>query len=94
MMQVHPKTKRALFNISLPLAKKVAGVGDFNNCRRTAKPMKKNLKGVWRAEIELPEREHQFYYLVDSHEHRNDADCSSVPNNFDSGNSIIQVGYI
>lgn len=93
MIKMNPKTRRTLFQILLPMAKKISVVGDFNDWSPAANPMKKDKKGFWRAEIDLSEGEHQFYYLINGNERRNDAECASVPNNLGSGNSILQVRY-
>ncbi|RMF58415.1 MAG: hypothetical protein D6748_08785 [Calditrichaeota bacterium] len=91
MVKVSPRTKKTTFQITLPEAKSVALVGDFNNWSANATPMKKGKGGVWKVSLELPEGEYQFRYLVDTYDWVNDDEAPSVPNIFGSENSVAKV---
>lgn len=94
MVKTNPKTKRTRFQISLPDAKLVTLVGDFNGWDASTNPMKKDSKGNWKTKVKLPKGENQFRYLVDGKEWYNDAECSTVQNSYRSENSVINVKYI
>lgn len=64
--------------LTLPLeaakeAKKVAVVGDFNNWKSTANPMKKFKAGEFKTTLSLEKgKEYQFRYLIDGKSYEND----------------------
>lgn len=45
-------------------AKAVFVVGDFNDWRTTATPMRYTHENIWEADIDLPANEHRFSYFV------------------------------
>ncbi len=54
-------------------AKSVCIVGDFNNWRKKATPMKSLKNGAFTATIDLePNKEYQFKYILDGTEWEND----------------------
>ena len=66
-------------------------VGDFNEWRETATPMKQAENGVWSVTLELePDREYQYRYLTNDRVWHNDwAADDDVPNPYGSRNSLI-----
>jgi hypothetical protein len=48
-----------------PDARKVCIVGDFNNWKPDAHPMKRKTGGFWNAQITLPHGHHRYHFLVD-----------------------------
>jgi 1,4-alpha-glucan branching enzyme len=48
-----------------PTAGHVALVGDFNEWKPTATPMRRMPDGRWMASLELPHGYHQYLFLVD-----------------------------
>jgi len=64
MIGTNPKTKKTVFSLEIPDARKVFLVGDFNKWDQKKNPMKK-LKGVWQLTLPLKPGEYKFKYLVD-----------------------------
>lgn len=93
MIKTNSKTRRTSFQLSRPDADSVALVGDFNQWKKSANPMKKDSKGVWKTEVKLPEGEYQFRYLVNGSDWENDKDCPTVSNSFHSQNSVVNIIY-
>jgi len=48
-----------------PDARKVCIVGDFNDWKPDAHPMKRKTGGFWNAQITLPHGHHRYHFLVD-----------------------------
>ena len=75
-------------------AKSAHIVGEFNNWKFFATPMKKLKSGAFTATLELePGREYQFRYLLDKKTWENETDADkSVPTPYgDSENSVIII---
>ena len=74
-------------------AEKVDLVGEFNQWRADATPMRPLKDGRFKATIELPQNQsYQFRYLVDDNEWHNDwAADQYVPNPFCGDNSVVEV---
>jgi len=75
-------------------AKGVHIVGDFNDWKRKASPMKKLKSGLFKIVIDLPcDREYQYRYLIDSKIWENDwsADKYAPSPYFDTENSVVIV---
>ena len=69
-------------------------VGEFNDWKFFATPMKKLKSGAFAATLELePGREYQFRYLLDKEIWENESDADkSVPTGYgDSDNSVIII---
>lgn len=73
--------------------KKIHLVGDFNNWKQTATPMKKNSMGEWRATIDLkPDQKYEFRYLINGKKWYNDwAADDYKPNNQDGDNCVVKT---
>ena len=60
------KTLRAMnFICNAPQAQAVSLVGDFNNWRPSANPMKRMPDGAWLLTVELKHGHHRYAFLVD-----------------------------
>ncbi len=53
------------FHYHSPDARKVCIVGDFNDWKPDAHPMKRKTGGFWNAQITLPHGHHRYHFLVD-----------------------------
>ncbi|MFA5028447.1 MAG: isoamylase early set domain-containing protein [Candidatus Methylomirabilota bacterium] len=69
----------------------VALLGDFNQWNPSSTPMRQIPDGTWWAEITLPPGQHEYKFLVDGREWRNDPDAPRVPNVWGSENSVVDV---
>ena len=79
---------------AFPLAKRVHIVGDFNNWKRKATPMKKLKSGAYQIVIDLPcGREYQYRYLINGATWENDWDADKyVPSPYhDCENSLVII---
>lgn len=93
MVKVSPRTKKTTFQIEIPDARSVRLVGEFNNWNDKATPMKRGGKGLWKADLSLPAGRYQFRYFVDETRWVNDDAAASVPNQFGSFNSMVEVQF-
>ena len=79
---------------AFPKAKRVYIVGDFNDWKRKATPMKKLKTGAFKIVLDLPcGNEYQYRYLIDGKAWENDwAADKYVPSPcYDCENSIIVI---
>ena len=53
------------FICQTPLAQSVSLVGDFNNWRESANPMKQMPDGAWLLNLELKHGHHRYAFMVD-----------------------------
>ena len=65
-MVSHTNESVFTFRMFSPGSESVWVVGDFTGWERSAVHMVKGVDGWWSAEVDLPEGEHEFCYLVDS----------------------------
>jgi 1,4-alpha-glucan branching enzyme len=75
-------------------AKRVHIVGDFNDWKRKATPMKKLKSGSYKIVVDLPcGREYQYRYLIDGKIWENDwaADRYAPSPFYDADNSVVIV---
>lgn len=74
-------------------ASKVHLVGDFNNWKKKASPLKKLKNGTFKIEMDLPcGKEYQFRYLIDNTTWENDwAADKYVPSEFGNDNSVVVI---
>jgi 1,4-alpha-glucan branching enzyme len=83
--------KRVTFKLIAPEAGQVVLAGSFNGWENGGTPLKRDAKGVWKAQITLPPGTYEYRFRVDGH-WRDDPDCSDrVPNGFGSENCIRVV---
>lgn len=66
-------------------------VGDFNDWDGGRHPMKRRGSGPWRTSLVLDPGEHQFRYLVNGDEWRNDEDADRCGNPYGGENSLAKV---
>jgi 1,4-alpha-glucan branching enzyme len=69
-------------------------VGEFNNWSRSATPMKRSNKGVFKVSLDLvPGQEYQFRYLLNDSRWVNDADADKSADTPypDARNSVIAL---
>ena len=62
---VKKMVKPVNFYYHSPDARKVCIVGDFNDWKPDAHPMKRRTGGFWNAQISLPHGHHRYHFLVD-----------------------------
>ncbi len=87
-----PVKKKINFEIAAPEAKNVFLAGDFNGWDRSANPLHKNSKGVWKTSLVLMPGTYQYRFLVDG-AWQNDPRCTTlVSNPYGSDNCILKVG--
>ena len=85
------KVRSAEFIISAPKAKKVAVAGTFNNWDIKNTLAKKDVKGTWKAKVDLTPGRYEYKFVVDG-SWINDPRCnSSVGNNFGTQNSVLEI---
>ena len=85
------KTKKVSFTLNAPLSNHVSVAGDFNGWDRSAHPMKKDKKGVWKLSTNLTPGTYQYRFFVDG-EWQNDPECTeSVANAFGTFNCVRRV---
>jgi 1,4-alpha-glucan branching enzyme len=85
------KRKKISFSIEAVDAKEVQLVGEFNNWKIGAHPMKNNGKGGWVKQLQLSEGTFEYKFLVDNQwvvDPKNERVC---PNCFGTRNSIVSV---
>lgn len=85
------KKKRVPFKACAPEAQQVMLVADFNDWSDTARPLKKDAKGVWKTTVTLAPGRYAYRFLIDG-EWVNDPNCDEeVPNDYGSHNCIKVV---
>ena len=66
-------------------------VADFNDWSDTARPLKKDAKGVWKTTVTLAPGRYAYRFLIDG-EWVNDPNCDEeVPNDYGSHNCVKVV---
>ncbi len=92
--KVHKTSVRVIFELPAEVAEEgVAVVGDFNDWNPDAGQMDYiKTRDVWKKGISFePGETHEFRYLVDGREWRNDEAADEyVPNEFFSENSVVK----
>jgi len=90
MINVNFKTKKTVFSLDQPEAKKVFLVGDFNKWDQKSHPLRK-LKGVWKISLALKPGEYKFKYLVDGNWQNDPAAHKYSTSPFGGDDSIVVV---
>jgi 1,4-alpha-glucan branching enzyme len=87
------KTKFVLPQEATKAAKTVYIVGDFNDWKVNASPMKKLKNGSFTIVIDLPVgKEYQYRYLIDGTNWENDWDADKyVPNPYGDGDNSVVI---
>lgn len=93
--KAYKTTVRVTFELPAEVADdEVAVVGDFNDWNPEEGKMDYvKTRDVWKKGVSLePGETHEFRYLVDGHEWRNDEAADEyVPNSYFSENSVVKV---
>jgi len=83
--------KRVTFKLNNPDAREVFLAGSFNNWNPSARPLKKDAKGVWKTIMMLPRGTYEYRFVIDG-QWIDDPDSSEKQlNEFGSYNSILTV---
>jgi len=83
--------KRVTFKIQGGDANEVLLAGSFNAWNPSARPLKKDAKGVWKTTMMLPRGSYEYLFVVDGR-WMEDPECNDRQiNEFGSYNSIIIV---
>ena len=87
------KTKRRKITFSLEAvdAKEVHLIGEFNDWKAGAHPMKNDGNGIWVKTMLLPEGKFEYKFLVDNQWVSDPQNERSCPNCFGTQNSIVRV---
>jgi len=62
---IHVEGTTYVFYYEAPYARKVFMVGDFNNWNPYSHPLRRNRSGLWEIEIDMPEGEYTYRFIVD-----------------------------
>jgi len=80
--------KKVQFEYCAPDAREVFLAGDFNNWDTYTSPLKKDRKGIWKANLSLMPGRYEYRFFSDGN-WENDPSCSCcVPNEFGSENCV------
>jgi len=88
------KRKKITFYFKSDDASEVYVVGEFNNWKNSAHPMKYNGEGIWLKSLMLPEGKYEYKFLVNNQwvlDPRNERTCSNC---FGTRNNIVNVVII
>lgn len=83
--------KRVIFQLNNPDANQVFLAGSFNAWDPSARPMKKDAKGVWKTTLMLPHGVYQYRFIVDGQWTEDSVSREKQMNEFGSFNSIVIV---
>ena len=86
-----PKTVSVSFALHKPDAKGVSVCGEFNGWSPTATPMKRQQDGHWGTTVALAPGRYQYKFLVDGEWLLDPAARKTVPNEYGSLNSEVEV---
>jgi hypothetical protein len=62
---IHVEGTSYIFYLDMPRAKQVHILGDFNNWNPYSHPMRMNRRGWWEIEIDLPDGDYSYRFIVD-----------------------------
>lgn len=83
--------RKISFQLSIPDAREVILMGDFNQWDPTKHPMKRNNSGIWQKNVSLVPGTYEYKFRVDG-EWENDPENPLVcPNCYGTRNSFIVV---
>jgi 1,4-alpha-glucan branching enzyme len=87
------KTKRKMIKFLLKAvdAKEVHLVGEFNDWKPAAHPMKNDGNGIWVKQLQLSEGIYEYKYFVDSQWMADPQNERVCPNCFGTLNNIVRV---
>ena len=83
--------KRKQFRLEAPEAEAVCLAGRFNHWDPTARPLKRNGKGVWETRVSLEPGVHEYRFVVDG-VWQDDPQCEAhSPNELGGTNCLVRV---
>jgi len=85
------KRVRIQFKVFAPEAKEVLLAGSFNDWSGSSDPMKRDKTGAWKKVKMLPQGTHEYKYIVDGVWTLDPESPHTVPNQYGTRNSTIQV---
>ncbi len=83
--------KRVTFKFSDAGARQVFLAGSFNSWDPSARPLKKDAKGVWKTTVMLPQGVYQYLFIVDGQWMEDPASHGKEINEFGKYNSVVAV---
>jgi 1,4-alpha-glucan branching enzyme len=79
------------FSFCLPGAMNVYVAGEFNGWDTQSLPMKKDKKGIWKANVKLPPGRYEYKLFADNAWVENLPDSEAVFNSFGTRNLVISA---
>lgn len=83
--------RKVCFGFYAPLSEDVQLAGTFNDWNPSRTPLKKDRKGNWKVEFELPPGRYEYRFWVDGSWQNDQQPVECVPNVFGSWNCVIEV---
>lgn len=83
--------KRVTFQIEAPQAEAVYVSGCFNSWELTRHALKKDAKGVWKAQVMLTPGVYEYRYIVDGEWSDDPAAAATIQNPFGTVNAVREV---
>jgi len=83
--------KRVTFKFSDAVARQVFLAGSFNAWDPSARPLKKDAKGVWKTTMMLSQGVYQYRFIVDGNWMEDPVSHEKQINEFGSYNSVVIV---
>jgi 1,4-alpha-glucan branching enzyme len=91
MAVAQAQKRRVTFKLVAPEAEQVILSGSFNGWTDSGTLLKRDAKGVWKAQVSLEPGRYEYRFRVDGH-WRDDPECMNrTPNEFGSENCIREV---
>jgi 1,4-alpha-glucan branching enzyme len=85
-------TKRKVdFSLFAPEAKGVSLAGDFNQWDTQSLPMKKDHKGFWKLQAQLPLGHYEYKFYVDGNWFEGSTGMEQVSNPFGTYNFVLEI---
>ena len=85
------RRKKITFSMEAVGAKEVHLVGEFNDWKSRAHPMKNDGNGIWVKQLQLPEGNFEYKFLVDDQWVADPQNERACPNCFGTLNNIVRV---
>lgn len=94
LVQMQPDGKaRVTFTLNAPGAKSVNVAGSFNGWNTTSTPMEHGARDVFKTTITLPEGEHQYKFVIDGTNWKEDPNAAESTDDGQGGkNSVLKIG--
>jgi 1,4-alpha-glucan branching enzyme len=84
-------TKRVIFQVAAPHARKVVVCGSFNAWQPGKHPLKRDAAGVWKTQVFLKPGTYEYRYVVDGEWWDDPEATERVPNDFGSLNCVRKI---